>query len=160
MIKHNLVIFSQNVRKKKILTDTILETQKNQTDIILIQEPLYFLIRHVPSNSNPNGDPLYRMASHPKWTLFIQNDLSQDNFPYVATYINKRLAKLRFSLRLNIANYRDINIVAFHNQQDVNFIINIYSDSNQSVLHALCDNIANLGKTVLMTGNFNIRDSD
>jgi len=89
MIKHNLIIFSQNVRKNKILTNTILETQKNQTDIILIQEPPHFLIRCVPSNSNPNGDLLYGMASHPKWTLFIQNDLSQDNFPCVATYINK-----------------------------------------------------------------------
>jgi len=81
MIKHNLVIFSQNVRKNKILTDTILETQKNQTNIILIQEPPHFLIRHVPSNSSPNSDPLYGMASHPEWTLFIQNNLSQDNFP-------------------------------------------------------------------------------
>jgi len=92
--------------------------------------------------------------------LFIQNNLSQDNFPHVATYINKQLVKLRFSLRLDIANHRDINIVAFYNQQDVNFIINIYSDSNQSAFHALRNNIANLGKTVLITGNFNIRDSD
>jgi len=29
MIKHNLCIFSQNIRQNKILTDTILETQKN-----------------------------------------------------------------------------------------------------------------------------------
>jgi len=44
MIKHNLCIFSQDIRKNKILTDTILETQKNLADIILIQEPSRFLI--------------------------------------------------------------------------------------------------------------------
>jgi len=43
MNKHNLCIFSQNVRKNKILTDTILETQKNISDIIFIQKPLGFL---------------------------------------------------------------------------------------------------------------------
>jgi len=36
MIKHNLCIFSQNIRKNKILANTILETQKNLADIILI----------------------------------------------------------------------------------------------------------------------------
>ena len=34
MIKNNLRIFSQNVRKNKVLTDIILETQKNSADII------------------------------------------------------------------------------------------------------------------------------
>jgi len=160
MNKHNLIIFSQNVRKNKTLTDTILETQKNQTDIILIQEPPRFLIRHVPSNSNPNGDPLYGTSKHPDWSLFIQNKLSVENFLRVATYINKGLNKLRFSLRLDVINHRDINIVAFHNRQDLNHITNVYSDSNQTAIHLLHNNIADLGKTVIMTGDFNIRDSN
>jgi len=44
MIKNNLKIFSQNVRKNKVLTDIILETQKNSADIIFIQEPSGSLI--------------------------------------------------------------------------------------------------------------------
>ena len=115
MIKHNLAIFSQNVRKSRILTDTILETQKTLSNIIFIQEPLRFLIRRIPSHTDPYGDLLYRTSNHPNWSLFIQNDLSSDNFPCVATYINKCLAKLRFSLRLNIINHCDINVIAFHN---------------------------------------------
>jgi len=59
MIKRNLKIFSQNVRKNKVLTDIILETQKNSADIIFIQESPRFLIQHIPSHSNPMGDPLY-----------------------------------------------------------------------------------------------------
>jgi len=81
MNKHNLTIFSQNVRKNKTLTDTILETQKNQTNIILIQELPCFFIWHVPSNSNPNGDPLYGTSKHPDWSLFIQNKSLIENFP-------------------------------------------------------------------------------
>ena len=36
MNKYNLKIFSQNVKKSKILTDTIPETQKNLANIIFI----------------------------------------------------------------------------------------------------------------------------
>jgi len=65
MIKHNLKIFSQNVRKNKTLTDLILETQKNIFDIILIQEPPRSLLRHIPSHTNLEGDPLYGTPNHP-----------------------------------------------------------------------------------------------
>jgi len=41
---------------------------------------------------------------------------------------------MRFALWLDIVNYRNINVLAFHNDQDVNLIINIYLDSNQTTL--------------------------
>jgi len=37
---------------------------------------------------------------------------------------------MRFALYLNIINYYDINVLAFYNDYNINFIINIYSDSN------------------------------
>jgi len=89
MIKHKLKIFSQNVRKNKTLTDLILETQKNTFDIIFIQEPARSLLRRIPSNTNPEGDPLYGTPNHPDWTLFIQDHDNIGNYPRVATYINK-----------------------------------------------------------------------
>jgi len=36
----------------------------------------------------------------------------------------------------------------------------VYSNANQTALHVLCNNIANIGKIALITGDFNIRDSD
>jgi len=30
-----------------------------------------FLIQYIPSHSNPMGDPLFGIPSHPEWTLFI-----------------------------------------------------------------------------------------
>ena len=66
MIKQSLKIFSQNVRKNKVLTDIILENNKNSTDIIFIQEPSRSLIRRVPSHTNPAGDPTFGMSNYPK----------------------------------------------------------------------------------------------
>jgi len=63
---YNLWIFSQNVRKNKILTDIILEEQKNVSDVIFIQEPPCYLIHNIPSNINPEGDLLYRAPRHPE----------------------------------------------------------------------------------------------
>ena len=51
--------------------DIILETQKNILDIILIQEPPWSLLRHVPSHINPEGDPYYGSSCHLDWSLFI-----------------------------------------------------------------------------------------
>ena len=160
MIKQSLKIFSQNIRKNKVLTNIILENNKNSTDIVFIQELPRSLIRRVPSHTNPAGDPTFGIPNHSKWTLFIRPDLSQDNYPYVATYVNKRLSKLRFTLCLNIVNHRDINVLAFHSDHNTNFIINIYSDSNQTTLQYLRQNIINLEGTIILTDDLNIRDSD
>jgi len=42
----------------------------------------------------------------------------------------------------------------------MNFIINIYSDSDQTALYFLSQNIINLDNTIIMTGDFNIQDSN
>jgi len=67
---------------------------------------------------------------------------------------------MRFALRSDIINYWDISLLAFHNNWDINFIINVYSDNSQTALQCLCHNIMNIGNTVIMTSDFNIRDSD
>jgi len=51
MIKQKLTIFSENVRKNKVLTN-IIENNKNTTDIIFIQESPRFLIQRIPSYTN------------------------------------------------------------------------------------------------------------
>jgi len=94
MNKQFLQIFSQNVRKNKILTDIILETQKNTSNIIFIQELSRYLICYIPSHTNPEGDPIYGTPSHPEWSLFEHKNSDQENYPRVITYINKQLAWL------------------------------------------------------------------
>jgi len=114
MIKETLKIFSQNVRKNKTLMNTILENNKNNMDIILVQEPPKSLIRRVPSHTDPTGDPIHGTPNHPDWTLFIRQDPNQENYARVATYVNKKLQKMRFTLRLDIINHQDVNVLAFH----------------------------------------------
>jgi len=160
MIKETLKIFSQNVRKNKTLMNTILKNSKNNMDIILVQEPPKSLILCVPSYTDLTGDPIYSTPNHPDWTLFIRQDPAQENYAQVATYVNKKLQKMRFTLRLDIINHRDVNVLVFHSGQHINYIINIYSNDNQSALHFLNRNIIDLNNTVVMTGNFNIRDND
>jgi len=67
---------------------------------------------------------------------------------------------MRFALRLDIINHHDINVLAFHGNRDTNYIINIYSDSNQTTLQVLRQNMANIDNTIILIGDFNIRDSD
>jgi len=52
----------------------ILENNKNTMDVILVQEPPKFLIRRIPSHTDPLGDPIYGTPNHPDWTLFIRQD--------------------------------------------------------------------------------------
>ena len=92
--------------------------------------------------------------------LFICQDTLQENYARVATYVNKQLLKMRFTLCLDIVNHWDINVLAFHNNHDMNFIINVYSDSDQTAWRFLSQNIINLDNTIIMTGDFNIRDSN
>jgi len=106
------------------------------------------------------GDLLYGTPSHPEWTLFIHQDTTQENYARVTTYVNKCLARIRFALQLDIINHCNINILVFHNNWDTNYIINIYSDSNQTALQVLQQSITNMDNTIILTEDFNIRDSD
>ena len=77
----------------------------------------------------------------------------------VIIYVNIRLSSLRFSLRKDIISHKDILLISFFNN-NVNFwIINIYLDSSHSALKYLKDSEANIQNLLIMTGNFNIRDS-
>jgi len=74
-------------------------------------------------------------------------------------FINIYLQSLFFSLRKDIFNHRDIFYVLFFNHELVYFLINLYSDSAQSVLKYLKNTEVNINNVLVMTRNFNIRDS-
>jgi len=84
---------------------------------------------------------------------------NQSNSPRVLTYINICISYLYFSLWNDIFNHRDISCISFSNQGSIHFLINIYSDSSQSALKYLKDTKTNIHNIIIMTGDFNIRDS-
>jgi len=158
MIVENLKIFSQNVRKNSLLVNTFLETLTH-FDIILIQEPPWSEIHKTPSSLNCEGDPLMGSSHHLNWTTFARIPSNDKDFPRVLVYVNICLSAHRFLLHKDIFNHRDVSLISFSNNNTCFYILNVYSDLSHTALKYLKDTEANINNVVLMTGDFNIRDS-
>ena len=158
MIIRNLKVFSQNVRKNSLITNTILESYSHY-DILLIQEPPWSEIRKIPSSSNCEGEPLIGSCHHPNWTAFSRTPKDKNDSPRVISYVNIRLKYLRFLFRKDIFDHRDVNIISFSNNSICYYILNIYSDSSHSAVKYLKDTEVDISNVLIMTGDFNIRDS-
>ena len=158
MICDYLKVFSQNVQKNLLIVNTIFETWTD-FNIIFIQELLWSTIHMISSASNQEGKILVGITHYPNWLLFARTPLSQSDTPRVLVYINIRLSSLCFSLWNNIIHYKDILLISFINNYVCSFIMNVYSDSSHSALKYLKDTEVNVSNMLIMTGNFNIRDS-
>jgi len=77
----------------------------------------------------------------------------------VASYINIRLSHFQFSLRNNVFNYRDSSCIFFFNYGSIFYLINVYSDLLQTALKYLKDTEANINNILVITEDFNIRNS-
>jgi len=158
MILKNLKVLSQNVWKNHLIINTIFETQTH-FDIILIQELLWSIIRKVSNTLNSEGEDFVETVHHPNWTLFTINPSNKASSLRVTAYINNRLVSLHFSLRTDIINYTNILLLSFTSNHFQYFIVNIYSDSAHTALKYLKDIEVNIDNILVMTGDFNIRDS-
>ena len=110
---HSLRIYSHNVQKNYALVDLILESHKNDYDILFIQEPPWQLIRQAPSTSDPNGEPVVGAPIHPEWTCMVRKLESQDSSPRVMAFIHKRLNRLRPAYRRDIVVLEQDAVVTF-----------------------------------------------
>ena len=79
--------------------------------------------------------------------------------PRVMAYINIHLSSLRFTLQSDIINHTDILLISFTSNRSQYFIVNIYSDFSHSALKYLKDIEVNIDNVLVITGNFNIRNS-
>ena len=98
-------------------------------------------------------------SHHPNWTTFAKIPSNNKDVPKVITYVNICLSALCFLLHKDILNHRDISLISFSNNNICYYIMNVYSDSSHTALKYLKDTEANIDNVVLMTGDFNIRDS-
>jgi len=158
MILKDLKIFSQNVQKNNFLINTILKVNQN-FDIIFIQEPLWTTIRSISSSANCEGAPLVDIPNHPNWLTFAREPYSANDSPRVIIYVNIRLSSFRFSFHKDIVNHKDILLASFFNNNNIFWIMNFYSDSSHFTLKYLKDTEVNVPNLLIMTSNFNIRDS-
>ena len=74
-------------------------------------------------------------------------------------YINIRLSHFQFFLYRDIINHRDILLISFFSNNVCYSIMNIYSDTFHSTLKYFKDTKVNINNLIIMTGDFNIRDS-
>ena len=148
----------QNVRKNSLIANILLETL-TQFDIIFIQEPPWSVICKIPSTLNSKGEDLIGTVYHPNWLLFTRNMDNRLDSPKVIAFINIRLFSLRFSLHTDIFNHRDVLLIFFFNNSVCYYMLNIYSDSSHMALKYLKDIEVNIDNVLIMTGDFNIRDS-
>ena len=158
MIVQNLKVFLQNIQKNTLIVNTILETQ-SQFDIIFIQEPPWSEIHKIPSSLDCKGDALMETTHHPNWLLSTRIPSERSDSPRVTAYINIYLSSFRFLLCKDIINHRDIILISFLNNHVCYYIMNIYLDSSHSALKYLKDAKVKIDNVLLMTGDFNIRDS-
>ena len=158
MMIQNLRVFLQNVWKNSLIVNILLETL-TQFDIIFIQEPPWFEIHKIPSTLNSEGEDLVGMVYHPNWLLFARNTDNRSDFPRVITFINICLFSLRFSLYSDIFNHRNVLLISFFNNSVCYYMLNIYSNSSHMTLKYLKNIEVNIDNVLIMTRDFNIRDS-
>ena len=124
MILKSLKIFSQNVHKNRLLIDTILENNKN-INIFFIQEPPWSIIHNISSSTSKEEEKIIGAPNYSLWTTFPRALNTENEHLRVLTYINIKLIRLCFSLRKDIFNHRDINLLLFFNCGIMCFIINV-----------------------------------
>ena len=98
-------------------------------------------------------------SHHSNWMTFARTPSNNKDVLRVITYVNICLSALHFHLCKDIFSHRDISLISFSNNNICYYIMNIYSDSSNTALKYLKDTEANIDNVVLMTGDFNIRDS-
>jgi len=138
--------------------NTILKVNAN-FDIIFIQELSWSITHSIPSSWNCEGETLVGVVNYSNWLTFTRISEFKDDFPRVIIYINIRLSSFCFSLCKDVINHRDILLVSFFNNNDIFWLMNVYSDSSHFALKYLKDTEASIQNLLIMTGDFNIWDS-
>ena len=133
MIFKDIEIFLQNVQKNNLSVNIILETYF-VFNIVFIQELFWSTICSILSSKNRDGEELVGVLNHPNWLMFMNTSSNINKYLKVITYVNIRLSSFWFYLCKDIYNHRDILLVSFLNNNDIFFVINIYSDLSQSAL--------------------------
>jgi len=108
---------------------------------------------------NSEDIPLLGVPNYSNWLTFARESCLTNDSPRVIIYINVRLFSFHFSLRKDIINHHDILLASFFNNSIMYWIMNIYLDSSHSTLKYLKNTEVNIPNLLIITGDFNIRDS-
>ena len=88
----------------------------------------------IPSSFNKEDNKVVDTLNYPNWITFSRLNSDKHDHPRVISYINICLIAIYFSLQKDIFNYKDICCFLFFHNGFIFFMINVYSDDNQSAL--------------------------
>ena len=71
--RRGIRVLTFNIAKHYMHLDVVLETLKDDFDVLFIQEPPWRLIRHAPSAHNVNGEAVMGAPIHPHWTIMVRD---------------------------------------------------------------------------------------
>ena len=113
----------------------------------------------IPSSISGKGEVLVGTSHYSNWLTFTRTPTNQSDSLRVLAYINIRLSSFCFFLCKDLINHKDILFIFFFNNNICSYIINIYSDASHSALKYLKNTEVSINNLLIMTGDFNIRDS-
>ena len=90
-----------NIAKNYFDLDVLLETVKDDFDILFVQEPPWQTIRQAPSAMSKEGTAVVGAPRHPQWTCMVRQPETGSR-PRVMTYVSKRLDPLRPAYRRDL----------------------------------------------------------
>ena len=90
--RRGICVLTFNIAKHYMHLDVLLETLKDDFDVLFIQEPPWQLLRHAPSAQSLEGERVVGAPMHPNWTVMIRTPEDDDHRPRVISYVSKRLA--------------------------------------------------------------------
>ena len=93
---------------------------------------------------------------HLEWTQMVQFPQDSEQTPRVMCFIHSRLSRLRFALRRDIVDHRDIQLLSFFNRGRCQFLMNVYSDDLYTAVEFLSRKALNIPNLLYMGGDFNI----
>ena len=163
MPEHPIRIKSVNVNRNNDRMHGILQTDDNDFDIILIQEPWFGTVATLRSDTDPDGTPQPGVPSNNKWLTFFPPYPSGVR-PKVCIYANR--LTIDQSLVLNhippapllSSNSMVIDLLSPTNRDTVQLrIINVYHDkpaSGHALAHLFSHTLDDIVPTILL-GDFN-----
>ncbi|KXN92361.1 hypothetical protein AN958_08376 [Leucoagaricus sp. SymC.cos] len=147
-------IFLQNVNKNYAHVDYVLESLKDNFDILFFQEPPWRTIRQTVSTTSAEGDDVVGAPKHPDWLYMVRLPTDGLN-PCVMAYVHRHLACLRPSMRWDIIDYWDIFVLSLFTFKGAVNLLNVYSDNAHTTINLLSQEVDSLLALAHMGGDFN-----
>ncbi|TFK22183.1 Pol-like protein Pol-1, partial [Coprinopsis marcescibilis] len=150
-----------NIAHNYMHLDALLESSKEDFEILFVQELPWQTVRRAPSMATREGEAMIGAPNHPNWVSMVRWSGEDENTrPRVMAYVSRRLAPLRPSMQSDILSHCNIIFMSLFRQQEVFTLCGIYSDEASTAIRLLDRLKESLSPCVYMAGDFNCHSKD